>query len=322
MNSADSIYLKQATAAQYQTASNLEVRQAFNSLPKEDTRDSFQLFGHYYVDSGFLESQGDTLEVGGGNGLLWKVAGKIFIDTMANKGQIYVTDSSQGMVDACKKVDLLTRKEVILDTANVTQLKYEDRSFSRVIGNFMMYACNDAEKGVQEVARVLSDDGRAILVTMDETQHMIELYATLHKAKKLVEESGILIDVEFPQYAPAIASFCTGNAMGYLERSFRQISATRIANKILVHKTLPKPNESVSGPEFVVKYLQSLEFVQAAMKANKLPESFFKAIEGIVAEEIEQNGVFKISRCDVIYDCSQPIKLHSILSPAGDNIAQ
>jgi hypothetical protein len=177
------------------------------------------------------------------------------------------------------------------------------------MGNFMMYECKtpeNVEKGIKEIARVLKDDGRALLVTMDEQIHMTELYSILQQAIDQLKQRGITIDANFPKQAPAILPFCVGNATPVLEQSFGKITTTRIPNKLLVNGKLSSPNESVSGPEFVVQYLQSLAFVQAAMKDKKLPAAFFDEIQKIVSKEIETNGVFKISRCDVIYDCAEP----------------
>lgn len=303
--------LSQANEEQYKTTANLDVRQAFNTLPKENMGDVFLKLSDYYKESGFLDIPGNSLEVGGGNGLLWKIAGKNFCKEMKEKGHIFVTDSSQGMVDACKNVGLLNNSEITLEVADVTNLKYGDESFARIIGNFMLYECKTAmsvEKGISEIVRVLQADGRAIFVTMDEKAHMIQLYATLQEAKDRLGKKGIIIKTEFPQYAPAIMPFCAGNAINFLNKAFEKVTISKIDNAILVSEKLPEPNDTVSGPDFVVKYLQSLAFVQAAMKAQELSEIFFKTVHDIVADEIKNQGVFRITRCDMIYDCANPKK--------------
>jgi 2-polyprenyl-3-methyl-5-hydroxy-6-metoxy-1,4-benzoquinol methylase len=303
------VYHVPAKSDQYETDHNLALRQAFNALPKENPVNTFVLLGNYYVDRGIVDIPGDTLEIGGGNGYLWKQAGHIFFDAMAQQGRIHITDFSSGMIEACKQVELLNHPKVTLRTADVTNLPYEDASYARVIGNFMMYECRTAEnveKGIKEIVRILKDDGHALFMTMDEQIHMIQLWKTMQQAKEQLKKQGIAIDVEIPSYSSALKVFCAGNAPGYLEKAFGKIAVTEYHNTILVERVIRISDVTISGVEFVVKYLQSLEFVQTAMKANQFPEEFFDAIRSIVSEEIEKNGVFKISRCDILYDCSEP----------------
>ncbi|MBS0655659.1 MAG: hypothetical protein JSR46_07775 [Verrucomicrobia bacterium] len=135
---------------------------------------------------------------------------------------------------------------------------------------------------------------------------MIELWETLQEAKKRAIARGHTIDVEIPLYSPAILPFCAGNAPRLLEKAFESVAVTKMTNKIYVHEQLSSKFEGISGPEFVVQYLKSLDVIQASQKANKLPEAFFDAIREIISEAIARDGVFTISRCEVLYDCSEP----------------
>lgn len=297
----------QANEQQYRTTINLDVRQAFNSQPKEKSTEIWQSLENYYKESKFLDFKGDTLEVGGGNGLLWKGRENL-LEELTAKGGVLITDKETTMVNACKKISLLQNPKITLEEADVTQLQYQDNAFARVIANFMLYETGSCvHQAAKEIARVLNDQGRAILVTMDETIHMVPLYSTLQKAKELLSKEGVTIKTEFPFYAPAIKPFCLGNALNILKPFFKKITFKIEDNAILIHDFLPT-NPDVSGPDFVVKYLQSLAFIQAAMNSGELADIFFEKVRQIVSDEIKNNGAFRITRSDVIIDCQEPVK--------------
>ena len=301
--------LFQANREQYQTAKNLDVRQAFNSLPKERQVDIWTTISNYYQSSGFHALAGDTLEVGCGNALFWTFSGQELLNKITEKGRLILTDISPGMIEECLKIELLKGKNITIEEADVAGMKYADNTFARIIANFVLYECKTEDKvikGIREIARVLKDDGRAALVTMDENHHMIELYNVLQKAKNQLEAEGVTMKAEFPKQAPAIQPFCVGNGERLLKTVFGKVACQVSDNAILVDKTIA--SSEISGPDFVVKYLQSLAFVQAAMKTGELTDRFFGKIRDIVDEEIRLKGVFRISRRDVIYDCSEPIK--------------
>lgn len=297
---------ERAAKEKYETDRFLAVRQKFNSQPKENPIDNFVLFWQNYLETGFLNHPGDTLEVGAGNnGLGMKfVSDKAGLEQLKQKGNIVITDKFPNMVKACQALPSLQAPEITIECADASRLHYATGSFARVVANYMVYALDNVQKAIEEMARVLSPDGVAKIVTMDETLHNIEQYEICQRAKERVESQGVKIGVEFPRSAPAIAPFCKGNAMSYLEKSFGIIEVTEFRNAILVYDTVQCKNETISGPKLVVEYLQSLEFIQAA----SLPEVFFDAVRDIVAERIAADGVFRISRCEVMYTCSQPIQ--------------
>ena len=298
-----------ANKAQYMTTTNLDVRQQFNKLPREKNVEIWKILSDHYKTINFMEGEGQTLEVGAGNGLFWKEIDQEILPSLLKQGKVYITDSSEGMVEACKKKDFAAIEDVIVETCDVAKMTYGDSSMKRIIANFMLYECKTEDKviaGIKEMARVLQPDGKAIIVAMNEEAHMIQLYSTLEQAQERLKKKGFIIATKFPHQAPAILPFCKGNAEKYLRPCFKEIKMTSNPNAILVHEQME--NCEISGPEFVVMYLQSLAFVQEAMKKGELTEMFFKEIENIVREEIKSQGVFRITREDIIFDCSNPVK--------------
>lgn len=294
---------------QYIDDRNLNVRQLFNQQKKEDTTDNFIKIASYFFNSSFLEAKGNTLEIGAGNGLFWKLAASLLLDPILSQGKLYVTDISAGMLTACRAVNSLAREGVIIEEADATQLPYADDSVARVFGNFMLYECKTPAKihaALSEVRRVLKDEGQFIAVTMDEKIHMVQLYATLQKAKDNLAKKGIYIKTQFPMYAPAVMPFCAGNAHEYLSNYFAEINVIEQDNAILIDNEVQ--NHALSGAQFVAKYLQSLEFVQEAMQNQELPDLFFDEIQSLIQEEINTQGVFRITRREVFLHCAKPFR--------------
>ena len=195
------------------------------------------------------------------------------VEKFGKNGKVYITDLSVGMVSACREIAALKTPQVCIEEQDATKLSYQDDEFSRLIANFMLYELKDrAEIGVREIARVLNHKGSALVVTMDENVHMVELYSLLHKAKDNLAKKGILLKTQLESKSPAILPFCAGNAPQILSKSFATIERHDFNDSILVYDKIEGQN--LTGPQFVVEVPPSLAVIQKAKPANELREIF------------------------------------------------
>lgn len=91
------------------------------------------------------------LEVGSGNGELWKNKN---LD-LRNK-EIFLSDASEGMVDALKK-DL--HEEFNYMMIDCQKIPFKKEYFDAVIANHVLFYLNDLSSGIHEITRVLKQDG-------------------------------------------------------------------------------------------------------------------------------------------------------------------
>lgn len=153
LNSTDTV------KSQYKTADNLTVRISLH----EKYSVNKQGFGNWIFSHYDIPPDSRILELGCGNGNMWK--GKLGL--VDNAAELLLTDISEGMIEAAEKV-LGYHAKVAYETADIENLPYADGRFNIVIANMMLYHVPDLKKGLSEVSRVLSEDGRFYCATFGE----------------------------------------------------------------------------------------------------------------------------------------------------------
>ena len=135
---------------QYANANNLNTRSSIHD--KYSTNK--QGFGKWIFSNYKLERGMKVLELGCGNGDLWR----------GRKGEIedldklVLSDFSEGMLAAARE-NVGEHHNVCYKVINIMDIPYEDESFDVVIANMMLYHVPDINKGLSEVRRVLKKDG-------------------------------------------------------------------------------------------------------------------------------------------------------------------
>ena len=103
-----------------------------------------------------LQNTTQILEIGCGNGQLWKKA-----EPSVLKGKyICLSDLSDGMIrDAAE--NLGEEKAFCFDfrTLDCQKLPFPDAEYDRIIANHVLFYVQNLSRGLQEISRVLSDDG-------------------------------------------------------------------------------------------------------------------------------------------------------------------
>lgn len=136
---------------QYKDSRNLKVR--------INLHDRFSVNKHgwfnWIYDEMKLTQNEKVLEIGCGDGQLWKKSG----EKIPEGAEIILSDISEGMIsDAIENLKDLkaNMKFHIVDCIN---LPYEDESIDKVVANHMLFYVKDRKKAFSEIRRVLKKNG-------------------------------------------------------------------------------------------------------------------------------------------------------------------
>jgi SAM-dependent methyltransferase len=100
-----------------------------------------------------------ALECGCGTGRFWESA------TAPTTIELTLTDLSEGMVQEAMQRAEATGFRVTGSAQDVQALPFADGEFDVVVANHMLYHVPDPDRAVAEIARVLGDDGVALIAT-------------------------------------------------------------------------------------------------------------------------------------------------------------
>lgn len=286
--------------------SEVAVWEAFRALRLEGTAIHANLVRHM-LERDVFAAAGDTLELGGGDGELWRAGGEPFFRRALDAGALYVTDSDPNLVEVSRAGEVFRRDRVFVECANVEQLPYPSQRFTRAIVIHVLHWCETPERvarAIAEIARVLEPDGRAFIITVDEQVHMAEVYQLMQRARAALLEQGVRCEQEMPSISPRVLPFCAANGSAFLAAEFERVQ--RIDCEYAHHVDALHPSLDVPGDAFFVAYLRTLPFIKVAMAENRLTEAFFDACALRFRAHLAAHGTFRMSRRDVIYDCSAP----------------
>jgi SAM-dependent methyltransferase len=112
-----------------------------------------------------------VLEAGCGAGWLWTDSTE-----PVPSCSLTLTDLSPGMVEHAAAAIRVARPTVRLDAraADLQAMPFADRSFDRIVANHMLYHLPDPAAGVREIARLVRQDGTAVVAT-NGRRHLREL---------------------------------------------------------------------------------------------------------------------------------------------------
>ncbi|MDY2937389.1 MAG: MerR family transcriptional regulator [Fusicatenibacter sp.] len=152
---------------QYKNGENLNIRISLHEKYSENRQGWFP----WLYDQIDLDSAAGVLEVGCGNGQLWKSAKMEEL----KRRDIILTDLSDGMVrDAKENLGKELAKQFRFCTCDCQELPFADEQFDRVIANHVLFYLQNLGKGLQEISRVLKKDGIFICSTYG-SGHMREI---------------------------------------------------------------------------------------------------------------------------------------------------
>jgi SAM-dependent methyltransferase len=217
----------QAVREQYASETGLAARSALY----EETTGPYA--GDVALEAVAEISPRTVLDVGCGTGWFGaRVRDELGVDVVA-------ADQSERMVDLARERGLDAR------VADVQTLPFSDASFDAVAANWMLYHVPDLDRGLAEIARVLTRGGRLVAVTVGR-DNLLELW-------RLVGAETLRLNRPL--------SFATENGAEALSRHFARIDVRDASGTV-----------RITSPDAVRRYVQSTEVGRPL--AGRVPEHF------------------------------------------------
>lgn len=183
------------------------------------------------VWSDAIWDRSNILELGCGNGILWKTNQ----DKIGINQRIKLTDFSEGMLNDAKTVltDVKGNFEYeVMDAQNIT---YPDNYFDIVIANLMLYHIPNRKKAFSEITQVLKTDGT--------------FYASTFGRNNMRELNDIFSDY-YPQLKCSLDvlsnEFGLENGKSKLENYFEDIQVEKYPDHLEIDKAEPIINYVLS----------------------------------------------------------------------------
>ncbi len=247
------------TQDQYKDSSKLDARiaihQRFSTNPQ----------GWYpWIFDTLLKSapNANILELGCGSGSMWKDCA----DKIPTGWIITLTDLSDGMLDAAWRNLVPLGRSFKFEKVDAQSILYPDKVFDVVIANHMLYHVPDRNKALNEIKRVLKDDGTLIATTVGD-HHMQEMYTWLKRVNL-----NRRVDMFTNQ-------FILENGLDQIKKTFSQVEMTRYADKLEVTEAEP-----------VINYIRS------SIGAEDISEEELISVEKELAAHIQENGKVFITK--------------------------
>lgn len=248
----------------YKNAKNLNVRISLHDKYSQNKQGWFPwLFEQ--IDFSHINK---LLEVGCGNGKLWK-NNKI---NLRNR-EIFLSDSSQGMVDEVRKTLGNDFNCMVFDCEKIP---FKDNYFDAVIANHVLFYVYDINKALEEIRRVLNPLGVFYCSTYG-SNHMKEINDIVQEFdSRIILSQTKLYDV-----------FGLENGLDILRPYFKNIKMKRYDDCLVVDKSKP-----------IIDYIMSCHGNQSEIIGPSLNE-FREFVDSIIQEK----GYIKITKDAGLFIC-------------------
>lgn len=248
----------------YKNAKNLNVRISLHDKYSQNKQGWFPwLFEQ--IDFSHINK---LLEVGCGNGKLWK-NNKI---NLRNR-EIFLSDSSQGMVDEVRKTLGNDFNCMVFDCEKIP---FKDNYFDAVIANHVLFYVYDINKALEEIRRVLNPLGVFYCSTYG-SNHMKEINDIVQEFdSRVILSQTKLYDV-----------FGLENGLDILKPYFKNIKMKRYDDCLVVDKSKP-----------IIDYIMSCHGNQNEIIGPNLNE-FREFVDSIIQEK----GYIKITKNAGLFIC-------------------
>ena len=243
---------------QYGNADNLNARinlHRFNTNKIDWNR--------WFFEKMNIPKHSNILELGCGNGLLWKNNEESINETLS----ITLSDFSEGML-LCAKQNI-NNENIKYEIIDIQNIPYENESFDIIISRHMLYHVPDIDKALSEVKRVLRPGGK-FYVSTNGKEHMQEL-------ETLVTGYDKNINFDLQKYAN---KFGIENGDKFLKKYFSNVTFEEFNGEIVVDNAEP-----------VVSYILSTNVARKSIFEEHSLDSFNKYVE----TEIDKVGAIKIT---------------------------
>lgn len=248
----------------YKNAKNLNVRISLHDKYSQNKQGWFPwLFEQ--IDFSHINK---LLEVGCGNGKLWK-NNKI---NLRNR-EIFLSDSSQGMVDEVRKTLGNDFNCMVFDCEKIP---FKDNYFDAVIANHVLFYVYDINKALEEIRRVLNPLGVFYCSTYG-SNHMKEINDIVQEFdSRVILSQTKLYDV-----------FGLENGLDILKPYFKNIKMKRYDDCLVVDKSKP-----------IIDYIMSCHGNQ-----NEIIGPNLNVFREFVDSIIQEKGYIKITKDAGLFIC-------------------
>lgn len=252
---------------QYGTDENLQKRINIHAYST-----STESWMHWVYERLELQKGMRILEIGCGNGLLWKEN----IEKLPENLYITLTDNSSGMIEKTKqyfdrKKEKLREKGIryVFKRLDAERAEIEEEAYDVIIANHTLYHLNNRDDLLEKINRGLREQGVFYCSTLGE-KHMKELNDFVRRFDS---------NIEIPLY-DIIKNFQLENGREQLVRHFTNINMEIQDNDLLV-----------KSPDAIYQYVYSYPG-----NAPEILEKKEKLFKSMVEKIIEEHGGFYIHK--------------------------
>lgn len=174
---------------QYKTSANLDIRMKLHNMYSENKIGWF-LWLYVQIDFGNAEH---ILEIGCGNGALWKHADK---KNLLGK-TICLSDISKGMIEDAKEL-LESEKNDLFQykVCDMEQLPFEDNSQDIIIANHVLFYAKNINEALKNIAEILKENGTFYCSTYGK-RHMREITDLVKEFDSRITLSEVILQDQF-----------------------------------------------------------------------------------------------------------------------------
>ena len=253
---------------QYRNSENLAIRIRLHA----DYSNNIEGWFPWLLNQISIEENQKILEIGCGNGELWKNANK----DRLSKSQIILSDISSGMIqDAMNNLKDVHFEYAVFDCK---ETPYKDNEFDKVIANHMLFYVKDIAGALYEVCRILKSQGEFYCSTYGKN-HMKEI----SDLAKGFDERINLSEIEL------FKIFGLENGESILREHFEEVSLRRYDDYL-----------DVDDVELLCKYIYSCHGNQNEILVGRKAE-----FEKYLTKEMKKSKI-RISKDAGVFVCKRP----------------
>ena len=261
----DQEYLK---TDQYRNSSNLDARMVIHQ------RFSTNPYGWFrWVFDALLKlpEQARILELGCGNGMLWKENA----DRIPTGWNITLSDLSPGMLDSAWRNLVVTGRAFQFKEIDAQSIPYEDKTFDAVIANHMLYHVPDRPEAIAEIQRILKPGGRLVATTIG-NDHLKEMTSWYERVR--------LSNVGEPLASP----FVLENGREQLAPFFSEVKLCRYEDNLHVTEVEP-----------------ILAYIRSGIRAIELLEEEMTRLKQDLENELQEKGKVFIQKDSGLFEATK-----------------
>ncbi len=226
--------MENSLQSQYQNATNINARM---NLHSQFSTNQQGWFPWVYEQCGLTEGM-YVLELGCGNGAMWKEN----LEQIPRKIRVTLNDISEGMLrDTRRELETAVVKHQSVKEENAKRdgvfsyqcfdchdIPYPEGSFDVVIANHVLFYCEDLEKVLSEIRRVLKPEGSLVCST----------YGALHMKEITDLVQGFNPSISLSAHK-LYEHFGLENGMQWLQQYFPVVEKRRYEDSLMVNQAEP-----------------------------------------------------------------------------------